>query len=293
MAVQPHASSSASTSTSSSSSTLVLGINESDEGKVTANEHLRLYTCQVDRTSEAPKVTLTHHSSAPSLPLKDAAESYLRLLAFSPAGDQLLSASTDGEYALHEYPSLKPVFQSTRDFIGQEIMDADFSQDGSQLVVCTGTKLKVFGTYPSPVDGSGDDDVDNDDTTVSKTEATLAINKSLGLGPKSSLADVSDTNAVKSAASLRQPPAWQTIQNPALGGEGGCEFRAVRFGRSARDSPGSNEEKSSSPPALASPKKLFTVVNAKAQKGGVKSKRKACVSVSGAMWCGPHKSYSN
>lgn len=285
---------------------IVLGINEADDEKLQGNEHLRIYQCDIVRNSDAkPTATLTAQSSAPSLPLKDAAESYLRLLAFSPAGDQLVSASTDGRYALHDWPSLKPVFQSTDDFVGQEIVDADFSQDGNQLVLCTGSKLKVFGTFPNPAasptssSSPSSSSAGGDYVTVSKTEATLAINQSLSLGPKSSLDDVKATHAAKStadaAAPLTKPPTWQTIQNPALGGEGGCEFRAVRFGKpaeqpakaAATEPPSEKDEKpppatSTTPPSSPSSRSLFTVVNAKASAAtgkGTKAKRKACVSV--------------
>lgn len=283
------------------SNTLVLGINEADESKLTDNQHLRIYNFQLDRYEDkTPSITLSHQSSAPSLTLQNAAESYIRLLAFSPAGDNLLTASTDGRYALHEYPSLKPVFEPTDDFVGEELMDADFSQDGNQLVLCTGRKLKVFGTYPNPI--ATEADPQQEDAAVSKTEATLAINQSLGLGPKSSLDDVKATNAATSAAAangLAHPPSWQTIRNPALGEEGGCEFRAVRFGKSLPSTSNtSNEKKASDQPTEkeqgqgdskekadmdGSPepeaeRKLFTVVNAKAASAGgkgTKAKRKA------------------
>lgn len=182
-------------------------------------------------------------------------------------------------------------------------MDADFSQDGNQLVLCTGRKLKVFGTYPNPI--ATETDPQQEDSAISKTEATLAINQSLGLGPKSSLDDVKATNAATSAAAasgLAHPPSWQTIRNPALGGEGGCEFRAVRFGKSlpststtsdenkATEQPtenkeGDDDEKQDKgddqvvpPPKPEAERKLFTVVNAKAASAGgkgTKAKRKA------------------
>jgi hypothetical protein len=216
------------------------------------------------------RVTFTPQASAPSLNLQDASDSYLRLLSFSPSSSQLVAASTEGSYAVHDYPSLQKSFNPTLDFDGEEIMDADFSQAGGQLVVCSGKRLKIFGTYPAPVDDTANP---SEDVAISKTEATLAINASLGLGPKSSQADVEGTKAAQDAArSLGSPPVWHTIQNPALGGEGGCEFRAVRFGKTSISSKPLEEREESTT--------LLTVVNAKASTGGGKgkrSKRKRCV----------------
>lgn len=194
------------------------------------------------------RVTISSSKSAPSLPLNDAAEGYVRRLALTSDGRQLVSASTEGSYAVHAYPSLEKSFDPSTDFQGEEIVDADFSPDGTQLVVCTGRKLKVFGTYPDPA----------------KAEEAEDGEQANGSSPGS-----------------KQPPVWQTIQNPALGGEGGCEFRAVRFGK-ARASRIAAEEKveGAAPPSTSSSGssgKLFTVVNAKRSSGGSK-KRKSFLS---------------
>ncbi|CAO1634631.1 unnamed protein product [Sympodiomycopsis kandeliae] len=284
-----------------SSNTIVLAINESDETKLQDNQHLRIYNFELQRKegkdSSVPTITISHQSASPSLPLKDVAESYIRLLTFSPHGDQLLTGSTDGRYALHEYPSLKPAFDATEDFLGEELMDADFSQDGDQVVLCTGKKLKVFGTYPNPAATLAEMEklqTEEEQAPVSKTEATLAVNQSLGLGPKSSQQDVQGTNAAKTAFTaatgqvLGPPPVWQTIQNPALGGEGGCEFRAVRFGKrnqpqqpsqSVTQKDGEQKEEEKKEEEEEEPKNrdrnLFTVVNAKASSKGSKGKRKS------------------
>lgn len=112
-------------------------------------------------------------------------------------------------------------------------MDADFDDSGNKLVICSGKRLKVFGTFQNPVANEDDEKVAID------------------------------------GSELKPPPTLHTIQNPGLGGEGGCEFRAVRFGRS----------KEESPEGVASSSRLFTVVNAKAsssagQRGKKKPKRK-------------------
>lgn len=177
---------------------------------------------------------VTH--SASSLPLAHPTESYLRRVAFSPNAGQLISASTDGSYALHLYPSLTQAFRPTSDFQGEDIVDADFSPDGTQLVLCTGRLLKVFGTYPNPADPSlrGDDaSSSSSNPGISKTDATLQSNADAGRGPGiTSTENDSQQTSLASAHHLSPPPVWQTIQNPALGGEGICEFRAVRYGTS-------------------------------------------------------------
>lgn len=262
-------------------------------------------------TAPRPSVTLKPTSAATSLPLTDPAEGYVRRLALSPDRRQLISASTEGAYALHEYPSLDPSFRPTTDFQGDEIVDADFSSDGTQLVICTGRKLKILGTFPNPAEPSSSTSTD----PISKTEAALQSNADAGVGPKSSLADVAGTKIVSGNSQLlAPPPIWQTIQNPALGGEGGCEFRAVRFGKArqsrsslsvdgekklsdaekvkkdaeivedvkaAEDSGEKTKDDSKSVPSTSSANssgsegKLFTVVNAKSSGKGKASKRKS------------------
>lgn len=224
----------------------------------------------------ARSVTLNSSSNSPSLPLKDPAEGYVRRLLFSSDAQHLLTASTEGSYAVQSYPSLSPAFDATTDFEGEEIVDGDFSPDGTQVVVCTGRKLKVLGTYPNPAK-AGSDDSEGEEKTNGEQAANGASSSRLGL-----------------------PPTWQTIQNPALGGEGGCEFRAVRFGKARRrpdrlaaaaaggDKEGDDkisEKKSdavassSAPtPSSGSEGKLFTVVNAKRSSGGKSKKRKSFLS---------------
>lgn len=186
-------------------------------------------------------VSLKSETSAPSLPLTDPADAYLRRLILSPDFCQLLTTSTEGAYALHEYPSLAPAFHPTADFKGEEIVDADFSPEGTQVVVCTGHKLKILGTFPNPGESAASQDEDaspssdNQAGSVSSAEAALLANAEAGIGPKGALNDIDGTKAVQdNARHLGTPPVWQTIQNPALGGEGGCEFRAVKFGRARR-----------------------------------------------------------
>ncbi|CAO1616337.1 unnamed protein product [Parajaminaea phylloscopi] len=222
------------------SQTIILGINEADEQKSVGNNHLRIIAFKGDGKS----ISLAPLKSAPAVPLTDPADAYLKRLLLAPESRQILAASTEGAYSLQEYPSLVAAFQPTSDFEGEEIVDADFSADGTQLVVCTGRKLKVLGTYPNPVDpsagtGSAQSAEGASDAAISRTEAALRANAEAGVGPVSSLSDILDTKAARdNARHLGSPPVWQTIQNPALGGEGGCEFRAVRFGK-ARASQGS------------------------------------------------------
>lgn len=200
-------------------------------------------------------MTLGELSKSPSLAFKEPAEAYLRHLSFGPSSRQLLSASTEGAYALHRYPTLEPAITPTKDFEDEEIMDADFSEDGSQLVICSGKRLKVLGTFPNPASAAAAESGDG-------------------------------------SAEVAPPPVWHTIQNPALGGQGACEFRAVRFGRSTQqlEAPSSGADaaapageekvdgasKSATDEGAASKAagpsgsegKLFTVVNAKVASGG-------------------------
>lgn len=239
--------------------------------------------------SRPTSVELKLQSSSPSLPLQDPAEAYLRLLRFSSSSKHLLAASTEGLYCVHNYPMLTRAFKPTEDFDGEEIMDADFTDDGNQVVICSARKLKVFGTYPAPPSSSDNLSAEEkgvSDNARSKTEATLAINQSLGKGPKSSIDDVGSTNAVRGmTGGLGEPPTWHSIQNPALGGEENCEFRAVRFGKTpaaaataAAAAEGGKAEGDASEEASSSKRTMFTVVNAKASRGagskGQKGKRK-------------------
>jgi prolactin regulatory element-binding protein len=78
---------------------------------------------------------------------------------FSPNGALLAAASTRGQVALHRVPSLArawaepPAPPKSQDGAAQELFDADFSADSSQVVFASGRGIRVFAT---PADGAAD-----------------------------------------------------------------------------------------------------------------------------------------
>ncbi|KAJ1019913.1 hypothetical protein NDA16_004194 [Ustilago loliicola] len=179
------------------------------------------------------KVELHFAKAVSSLNIQDP-EQYLKVVTFSPNGRMLAVASTDGQVALHRYPSLSPVWNDagqpsssavaaaeakdtsisipSQDFDKSEIYDADFSHSNTHLVFTSSSKLVVYSTDPFS-ESNNEDAPSNGDAATSSAEGYAQT--------------------------------IQTIKNPALGGKGPCSFRAARFGRGE-----------------ASKEKLFTVVNA-------------------------------
>ncbi|SAM66768.1 uncharacterized protein UBRO_12729 [Ustilago bromivora] len=186
-----------------------------------------------ETTEQGPQVKLHFVRALSSLNIQDP-EQYLKVVTFSPNGHMLAIASTDGQVALHRYPSLTPVWNDvgepsssaiaaaeakdtsvsipSHDFDKSEIYDADFSHSNTHLVFTSSSKLVVYST--DPFSESSSDQVITD-------------------------GDAANASAEGFAQTI------QTIKNPALGGKGPCSFRAARFGRGE-----------------ASKEKLFTVVNA-------------------------------
>lgn len=135
--------------------TLVCGVNEPADQLAQHNAHLRTYTfdaasrpaARADAGADA-EVSIAPARALPSLGIADA-EHYQRTATFSPDGALLAVASSDGKVQLHRYPTLEPVW--THAFAvpgGDEVYDTDFSHDGTQLVVTTGTQLLVLSTAP-------------------------------------------------------------------------------------------------------------------------------------------------
>lgn len=250
-------------------SQLVCGINNAEEHVKQGNNHpirifdysllssTRLETSGATKDPEpAPsadkgkakqqdvKVELHFSRAVQSLHIQDPNE-YVKVVSFSPNGRMLAVASTDGQIALHRYPSLSPIWNHvgepsssvlaaaeaketsisipSHDFDKSEIYDADFSHSNTHVVFTSSSKLIVYATDPFAESNS------DDAATVAETS----------------------TDAAEGYAQT-----IQTIKNPALGGKGPCSFRAARFGRGE-----------------ASREKLFTVVNA-AQAGGKGAKAK-------------------
>ncbi|PWY98916.1 WD40 repeat-like protein [Testicularia cyperi] len=195
------------------------------------------------------ELKLQFASAAASLDIRDP-EQYVKVAVFSPNARMLAVASTDGQIALHRYPSLAPVWiddanavdasipadaaslaeeQGTslsfpsQDFVKDEIYDADFSHSNTHVVFTSSSKLVVYSTSPFAPSSRDGSVVDLDDTASLPAEGYAQT--------------------------------IQTIKNPALGGKGPCSFRAARFGRDT------------------SKEKLFTVVNA-APAGGKGPKAK-------------------
>ncbi|SNX82170.1 uncharacterized protein MEPE_00876 [Melanopsichium pennsylvanicum] len=190
-------------------------------------------------------VELHFTRAAASMHIQDP-DHYLKVATFSTNGRMLAVASTDGQVALHRYPSLSPVWCDTgepssstlaaadakdtsisipsHDFDKSELYDADFSHSDTHVVLTSSSKLVVYATEPFSEPSNLDDATANDDV---------------------------HTNTAEGYAQT-----VQTIKNPALGGKGPCSFRAARFGR-----------------GQASKEKLFTVVNAAPASGrGPKAK---------------------
>ena len=236
-------------------SQLVCGINSTpDDMKQGNNQPIRIFDYSLQRPSsvedkadsssekgkarqqlaqDETKLELHFAKAVSSLHLRDPDE-YLKVASFSPNGRMLAVASTDGQIALHRYPSLSAVWNDagepsssalaaaqdkdtsisipSHDFQNTEIYDADFSHTNTHVVFTSSSKLVVYATEPFS---------DSDPTQASANgDAT--------------------THAAEGYAQT-----IQTIKNPALGGKGPCSFRAARFGR-----------------GTASKEKLFTVVNA-------------------------------
>lgn len=91
---------------------------------------------------------------APSLGITDGSH-YVRAAAFSPSGDLLAFASTDGRMQLYRWPSREPVWRSEEGVFsrGDEVCDVDFSADGRQVAFTTPNKLVVLATSPRQVPG--------------------------------------------------------------------------------------------------------------------------------------------
>lgn len=211
----------------------------SDEKTATSSEKGKAKE-QQDET----KAELHFARAVSSLHLQDP-EHYIKVATFSPNGRMLAVASTDGQVALHRYPSVSPIWNEagepsssalaaaeakdtsisipSKDFEKSEIYDADFSHSNTHVVFTSSSKLVVYATDPFS-ESSSDGAAPNGDTTNQSAEGYAQT--------------------------------IQTIKNPALGGKGPCSFRAARFGR-----------------GQASKEKLFTVVNA-APAGGKGPKAK-------------------
>lgn len=195
------------------------------------------------------KVELQSDRAVQSLHIQDP-QQYVKVAAFSSNGRMLAVATTDGQIALHRYPSLSPIWHDagepsssalaaaeakdtsisipSHDFDKSEIYDADFSHSNTHVVFTSSSKLVVYATHPFS------------ETSADDAAASTATND--------------DNASAQTAEGYAQ--TIQTIKNPALGGKGPCSFRAARFGRGD-----------------ASKEKLFTVVNA-APAGGKGPKAK-------------------
>lgn len=162
----------------------------------------------------------------------------------------LASANTAPQFALHRYPSLFPAWTAPlSDFAGEELYDADFDEAGTLLVVTSGSKLRVYSTSPSAASSGS--------APLSRTDAALEHNASEGGGPAAGAGAEADDPDAEADRPPSGPDVIQTIQNPAIGGRGGCTFRAARFGRGE-----------------ASKERLFTVVNAANAQGKGKARKR-------------------
>ncbi|TKY85929.1 hypothetical protein EX895_004754 [Sporisorium graminicola] len=257
-------------SVNTAKSQLVCGINNTaDEVRAGNNQPIRIFKYSISNLAAADKaesakdekassstdkgkakqhdvkVQLHFDRAAQSLHIQDP-EQYVKVAAFSPNGRMLAVATTDGQVALHRFPSVSPVWNDvgepsssalaaaeaqdtsisipSQDFDGSEIYDADFSHSNTHVVFTSSSKLVVYATHPFSQANADDAAINDDDASTEIAEGYAQT--------------------------------IQTIKNPALGGKGPCSFRAARFGRGE-----------------ASKEKLFTVVNA-APAGGKGPKAK-------------------
>lgn len=195
-------------------SQLVCGINNpAEQVRQGDNQPLRVFdylaSSQAEKGAQSPaspKVSLQFSRKVESLSIRDP-EQYPKVTVFSPDGSMLAVASTDGQIALHHFPSLEHVWHDkteptasahdaadaqdtsislpSQDFESDEIYDADFSHSNTHVVFTSSSKLVVYST-----------------TAFRETEKAEGYAQTI-----------------------------QTIKKPALGGQGPCSFRAARFGR--------------------------------------------------------------
>lgn len=140
--------------------TLVCGINSGAAALARGdNDALRIfsYTIHEPAGARADKaqgkahapVSLAPVRAARSLAITDG-EQYMRTCTFAPDARFVAVGSSDGRAQLHRFPSLEPVWASDRALFadGDEVYDADFSADGTLLVLTTPKALVIVTTAP-------------------------------------------------------------------------------------------------------------------------------------------------
>ncbi|SPO25997.1 uncharacterized protein UTRI_02271 [Ustilago trichophora] len=173
-------------------SQIVCGINNAADGvKKGINQPIRIFDYSLQQFTAGSKQTpaddkgkakeqSTQHDinvelhfakAVSSLHLQNP-EEYIKVATFSPNGRMLAVASTDGQIALHRYPSLSSIWNDagepsssalaaaeakdtsisipSQDFEKSEIYDADFSHSNTHVVFTSSSKLIVYATDPSP-----------------------------------------------------------------------------------------------------------------------------------------------
>lgn len=141
---------------------LVCGVNEEAPHMVDGNQHLRTFAYEATTRPAARAearaelaVTIRATQAKRSLEIRDP-EHYQKTATFSPDGALLAVGSSDGKVQLHRYPSFEPVWSTPADVGGgKEVYDTDFSQDGTQLLVATASKLAIVSTAPKTVEVQG------------------------------------------------------------------------------------------------------------------------------------------
>ncbi|WFD31560.1 hypothetical protein MSPP1_002599 [Malassezia sp. CBS 17886] len=139
---------------------LVCGINAApDAVRSGDNAHVRLFGYALQRSASA-RADVAEGQSASHVMVQPVAfatclgfndpEHYQKIAQFSPDGGLLAVGSTDGRLQLLRYPSMEPVW--SRDVCvcrpGEELYDADFSQNGTQLACATSGRVLVLSTAP-------------------------------------------------------------------------------------------------------------------------------------------------
>ncbi|CAJ0906131.1 368_t:CDS:10 [Entrophospora sp. SA101] len=115
------------------------GINSSKENiEIGKNYNCRIFEYSSNRIELKNKVqTIT------STNLED--DIRQRVSTFSEDGKFLAVGSTDGKLTVLKYPSLQVAFPSVR-FHQQELYDANFNSNGSQIVVVSNKTMRIFST---------------------------------------------------------------------------------------------------------------------------------------------------
>ncbi|GAA93784.1 uncharacterized protein L969DRAFT_92296 [Mixia osmundae IAM 14324] len=167
---------------------LVAGINESvDKINAGSNNNLRVFAIKEDSGLEFESARNGISVLAP--------EFYQKATSFAPDGSMLAIGNTNDQFSIYRYPSLSKVFRCYH-FDGQEVIDADFSEDGKLAAGTSDKKVCFFSTETSKIPAEKPDESGDEDEA-----------------PK--------------------PHVAQTIERPVLQKDVACSFRSGRFGRKA------------------------------------------------------------